>query len=109
MKKSTAIQLTLASALAMGTAACGQKEDEGDWPKQSMRGYCDPNNPEVCEERPRSGFVPMFIPMYWGGYYYDNRGVARTGPGGAVVSNAPRPRVSRGGFGSIGSGRSRSS
>jgi len=107
VKKSTAIQLTLVSALTMGAAACGREEE--DWPQQTMRGYCDPNNPEVCDERPRAGFVPMFIPIYWGGYYYDNRGMARTRPGGAIVSSAPRPRVSRGGFGRIGAGRSRGS
>lgn len=103
MKKSTAIRLTLVSAFTLGASACGQRE-EG--PRQTMRGWCDPDQPEVCEDRPRAGFVPMFIPMYWGGYYYDNRGTARTRPGGAVVTNAPRPAVVRGGFGRTGTTRS---
>ena len=103
MKKSTAIRLTLASTLAIGAAGCGSDDDQ---PRQAMRGYCDPNNEWNCDEQPRAGFVPVFVPMYWGGYYYDNRGVARTGPGGAVVRNAPRPVVSRGGFGRTGAGRS---
>jgi uncharacterized protein YgiB involved in biofilm formation len=101
LKKSTAIRLTLVSSLALGAASCGE-----DRPRQTMRGYCDPNNPEVCEDRPRAGYVPMFFPVMWGGYYYDNRGVARTRPGGPVARNAPAPHVSRGGFGRTGSGRS---
>jgi hypothetical protein len=106
VKKSRAIQLTLVSALALSAAACSSnKKEEGDWPEQSMRGYCDPNKPEVCQQQPRAGFVPMFIPMYWGGHYYDNRGVARTRPGGAVVVGAPKPAISRGGFGRTGTVR----
>ena len=101
MKKSAAIRLTLVSSMALGAASCGP-----DRPRQAMRGYCDPANPEVCEDRPRSGYVPMYYPIMWGGYYYDNRGVARTGPGGAVVRNAPAPRVTRGGFGRTGTVRS---
>ena len=103
MKKSTAIRLTLVSALAAGAAGCG-REEEG--PVQTMRGWCDPENETVCSEEPRSGFVPMFIPLYYGGFYYDNRGVARTRPGGPVATSAPRARVSRGGFGRTGAGRS---
>lgn len=102
MKKSAAVRLTLVSALATGASACA----DDDRPQQTMRGWCDPERPEVCEDRPRTGFVPMYFPIYHGGYYYDNRGLARTGPGGAVVRNAPRPVVSRGGFGRIGAGRS---
>lgn len=100
MKKSSAVRLTLVSALAAGAAGCADNR-----PKQTMRGWCDPERPEVCEERPRTGYVPMYFPIYHGGYYYDNRGIARTSPGGTVVRNAPRPTVSRGGFGRIGSGR----
>ena len=100
LKKSSAVRLTLVSALAAGAAGCAD-----DRPKQTMRGWCDPERPEVCEERPRTGYVPMYFPIYHGGYYYDNRGYARTSPGGAIVRNAPRPTVSRGGFGRIGSGR----
>lgn len=100
MKKSTAIRLTLVSSMALGAAACGE-----DRPRQTMRGYCDPNNPDVCEDRPRTGYVPMFFPIMWGGYYYDNRGVARTGPGGPIVRGAPAPTVTRGGFGRTGSAR----
>ncbi|HEX8431957.1 MAG TPA: hypothetical protein VF625_11740 [Longimicrobium sp.] len=100
MKKSSVVRLTLVSAFAAGAAACSD-----DRPRQSMRGYCDPQRPDVCQEQPRSGFVPMFIPMYYGGMYYDNRGTARTAPGGPVVRNAPRPVVSRGGFGRTGAGR----
>lgn len=101
MKKSSAVRLTLVSALAAGAAGCGGD----DRPQQTMRGWCDPESPEVCEDRPRAGFVPMFFPIYHRGIYYDNRGIGRTGPGGAVVRNAPRPSVSRGGFGRTGSGR----
>jgi uncharacterized protein YgiB involved in biofilm formation len=101
LKKSTAIRLTLVSSIAMGAASCGESR-----PTQTMRGYCDPANPEVCEERPRSGFVPMYYPIFWGGYYYDNRGTARTRPGGPIARNAPAPSVSRGGFGRTGSVRS---
>lgn len=101
MKKSTAVRLTLVSALATGGAACSD-----DRPRQTQRGWCDPERPEVCEDRPRSGYVPMYYPIYWGGMYYDNRGTARTGPGGTVVRNAPRPTISRGGFGRTGAGRS---
>ncbi len=103
MKKSRAIQLTLVSTLALSAVACSSSKKEEDWPEQTARGYCDPNKPEVCQQQPRAGFVPMFIPMYWGGYYYDNRGIARTGgPNGAIAVNAPKPAVSRGGFGSTG-------
>lgn len=101
MKKSTAVRLTLVSALAASAAGCAE-----DRPEQTMRGWCDPENPDVCEDRPRAGFVPMFFPIYHRGIYYDNRGIGRTGPGGAVVRNAPRPTVSRGGFGRTGAGRS---
>lgn len=100
MKKSSAVRLTLVSALAAGAAACSD-----DRPRQTMRGYCDPQRPEVCDNRPRAGFVPMYFPIYHRGVYYDNRGIGRTGPGGTVVRNAPRPTVSRGGFGRTGSGR----
>lgn len=99
MKKSTAIRLTLVSTLALGAAGCSRRE-EG--PTQTLRGYCDPNDETRCEQSPRAGYVPMFYPIFWGGYFYDSRGVARTGPGGAVVANAPRPSVSRGGFGRTG-------
>lgn len=101
LKKSSAVRLTLVSALTVGAAACSD-----DRPRQTLRGYCDPQRPDVCEQSPRAGFVPMYYPIYHGGYYYDSRGTARTAPGGTVVRNAPRPTVSRGGFGSIGSGRS---
>jgi hypothetical protein len=101
MKKSAAVQLTLVSALAASAAGCGP-----DRPRQSLRGYCDPARPEVCEQEPRVGYVPHYYPVYWGGYYYDSRGTARTAPGGRVVTSAPRPVVSRGGFGGIGGGRS---
>jgi hypothetical protein len=100
LKKSTAIRLTLVSSMALGAASCGESR-----PQQTMRGYCDPNNPEVCERQPRSGYVPMFYPIFWGGYYYDNRGVARTRPGGPIARNAPTPSVARGGFGRTGSVR----
>jgi hypothetical protein len=100
VKKSAAVRLTLVSALAAGAAACAD-----DRPQQTMRGWCDPESPEVCDDQPRAGFVPMFFPIYHRGIYYDNRGIGRTGPGGAVVRNAPRPVVSRGGFGRTGSGR----
>jgi uncharacterized protein YgiB involved in biofilm formation len=103
LKKSTAIRLTLVSSMALGAAACGSGEDR---PRQTMRGYCDPANPEVCEDRPRTGYVPMFFPIMWGGYYYDNRGVARTRPGGPIARGAPAPVVSRGGFGRTGTVRS---
>jgi hypothetical protein len=101
LKKSTAIRLTLVSSMALGASSCGE-----DRPTQTMRGYCDPANPEVCDERPRTGFVPMFYPIFWGGYYYDNRGVARTRPGGPIARGAPAPAVSRGGFGRTGTVRS---
>jgi len=100
VKKSAAVRLTLVSALAAGAAGCAD-----DRPEQTMRGWCDPERPEVCEDEPRRGFVPMFFPIYHRGIYYDNRGIGRTGPGGAVVANAPRPTVSRGGFGRTGMGR----
>jgi hypothetical protein len=100
LKKSAAVRLTLVSALATGASACAD-----DQPEQTMRGWCDPERPEVCEDRPRSGFVPMYFPIYHRGIYYDNRGTARTGPGGTVVRNAPRPVVSRGGFGRTGVSR----
>ncbi|HEY0037336.1 MAG TPA: hypothetical protein VGB66_11640 [Longimicrobium sp.] len=100
MKKSAAVRLTLVSALAAGAAACAD-----DRPQQTMRGWCDPESPEVCDDQPRAGFVPIFFPIYHRGIYYDNRGIGRTGPGGAVVRGAPRPSVSRGGFGRTGSGR----
>jgi uncharacterized protein YgiB involved in biofilm formation len=102
LKKSTAIRLTLVSSMAIGAASCGREER----PTQTMRGYCDPNNPEVCEQQPRTGFIPMYYPIFWGGYYYDNRGVARTRPGGPIARNAPAPSISRGGFGRTGSVRS---
>ena len=102
MKKSTAIRLTLVSSMALGAASCGRE----DRPTQTMRGYCDPNNPDVCEQQPRSGYVPMFYPIFWGGYYYDNRGMARTRPNGPIARNAPAPQISRGGFGRTGSVRS---
>lgn len=100
MKRSAAVHLTLVTSLAAGAAACGP-----DRPRQTLRGYCDPASPEVCVEQPRSGYVPMYYPIFWGGMYYDRRGVARTGPGGRVVQGAPRPVVARGGFGGTGSGR----
>jgi hypothetical protein len=102
LKKSTAIRLTLVSSMALGAASCGE-----DRPRQTMRGYCDPANPDVCEQQPRAGYVPMFFPIMWGGYYYDNRGVARSGgPGGPIARSAPAPVVSRGGFGRTGTVRS---
>ena len=100
MKKSAAVQLTLVTALAASAAGCGPER-----PRQTWRGYCDPNQPEVCDESPRTGYVPTYYPMYWGGYYYNDRGTALTRPGGTVVTTAPRPVVSRGGFGGIGAGR----
>jgi hypothetical protein len=100
VKKSSAVRLTLVSALAATAAGCADER-----PQQTMRGWCDPDSPEVCDDRPRAGFVPMFFPIYHRGIYYDNRGIGRTGPGGAVVRNAPRPTISRGGFGRTGSGR----
>jgi hypothetical protein len=100
LKKSSAVRLTLVSAITMGAAACSD-----DRPRQAQRGWCDPERPEVCEDRPRTGYIPMYYPIYHRGIYYDNRGLARTGPGGAIVRNAPRPVVSRGGFGRTGSGR----
>ncbi|HEX2205483.1 MAG TPA: hypothetical protein VHG91_19385 [Longimicrobium sp.] len=102
MKKSTAIRLTLAYTFALGAAACG-REEEG--PTQAQRGWCDPDDETQCATEPRSGYVPVFYPIWFGGYYYDSRGVARTGPGGAVVRNAPRSSVTRGGFGRIGGSR----
>lgn len=105
MKKSSAIRLTLVSSLTMGAVACAEPQPEG--PRQTFRGYCDPADETRCESQPRAGYYPVFIPMYWGGYYYDSRGVARTRPGGPVARSAPASNVSRGGFGTI--GRSRSS
>ena len=104
MKKSTAIRLTLASTFALGAAACGRQEEEG--PTQAQRGWCDPDDETQCTTEPRSGYVPVFYPHWFGGYYYDSRGVARTGPGGAAVRGAPRSSVTRGGFGRIGPTRS---
>lgn len=104
MKKSSAIRLTLVSSLAMSAVACAEPKPEG--PQQSFRGYCDPADETRCESQPRAGYHPVFIPMYWGGYYYDSRGVARTRPGGPVARSAPASNVSRGGFGSIGAARS---
>ena len=103
LKKSTAIRLTLASTLVLGAGACSSREEQ---PTQTLRGYCHPDDETWCEDRPRAGFVPVFFPMYWGGYYYDNRGVARTSPGGPIARGAPVARVSRGGFGATGAGRS---
>ncbi|HEU0054098.1 MAG TPA: hypothetical protein VFQ39_13020 [Longimicrobium sp.] len=100
MKKSTAIRLTLVSTLAVGASACA---DRG--PEQQVREWCDPDDPAMCSREPRAGFVPIFVPIYHGGYYYDQRGVARTAPNGPVARNAPRSSVSRGGFGRTGSSR----
>lgn len=99
VKKSTAIRLTLASSL-VGAAGCAEKG-----PTQTVKEYCDPNGWEVCSDQPRAGYAPVFFPIFWGGYYYDDRGVARTRPGGPVARNAPAARISRGGFGRTGSGR----
>ena len=101
VKKSTAIRLTLASSMAVGAAGCGREEG----PTQTVDRYCDPNSWEVCSDQPRPGYAPVFFPIFWGGYYYDQRGVARTAPGGPIARNAPAARVSRGGFGRTGSGR----
>ncbi|HST61015.1 MAG TPA: hypothetical protein VLK84_20090 [Longimicrobium sp.] len=103
MKKSTAIRLTLVSSLAMGATACAERQPEG--PQQSFKGYCDPADENRCESQPRAGYYPMFIPLYYGGYYYDSRGTARTRPGGPVARNAPASQVSRGGFGRTGVSR----
>lgn len=103
MKKSTAIRLTLVSSLAMGALACAEKEPEG--PQQTFAGYCDPADETRCDSQPRPGYHPVFIPMYWGGYYYDSRGTARVRPGGPVARSAPAAHVSRGGFGRTGVSR----
>ena len=101
VKKSTAIRLTLVSSLALGAVSCG--EEQG--PEQSFKGYCDENG-DQCQSEPRAGYHPTFFPVFFGGYYYDSRGVARTRPGGPIARNAPASRVSRGGFGRTGSVRS---
>jgi hypothetical protein len=101
VKKSTAIRITLVSSLALAAAGCGEEER----PEQTFRGYCDPADETRCESQPRAGYYPMFYPVFWGGFYYDSRGVARTSPGGPVARNAPAPRISRGGFGSTGRAR----
>jgi hypothetical protein len=103
LKKSTAIRLTLVSSLTVGALGCAERQPEG--PQQSFKGYCDPADENRCESQPRTGYMPVFIPMYFGGYYYDSRGVARTRPGGPIARNAPPSQVSRGGFGRTGVGR----
>jgi len=103
LKKSSAVRLTLVSTVTMGALACAEQQPEG--PQQTFAGYCDPADETRCESEPRAGYYPMFIPMYWGGYYYDSRGTARTRPGGPIARNAPPSQVSRGGFGRTGVGR----
>ena len=103
LKKSSAVRLTLVSSATLGALACAEQQPEG--PSQTFAGYCDPADETRCESQPRAGYVPVFIPMYWGGYYYDSRGTARTRPGGPVARSAPASQVSRGGFGRTGVSR----
>jgi hypothetical protein len=102
LKKSIAIRLTLVSSMAVGAGACAEKERG---PEQSFKGYCDPADENRCESEPRAGYHATYFPIFWGGYYYDSRGVARTRPGGPVARSAPAAQVSRGGFGRTGTVR----
>lgn len=115
MKKSSAIHLTLTATAVALVAGCAEKR-----PEQRLRGYCDPKNQQVCYEQPRAGYIPMYYPMYFGGYYYNSQGYAYDRPGGTRIASAPKPLLnrsvttsatskgssSRGGFGSTALGRS---
>jgi hypothetical protein len=113
MKRSSAVRLTLVASTATLFAACGREK-----PKQTLKGYCDPKRPEVCYNQPRAGYMPVYYPMFINGAYYDHTGRVGTAPrSGTPAYRAAQGRsvgttftpsgpVSKGGFGSIGGGRS---
>lgn len=118
MKKSSKISLTLASMASILVAtACGTSG-----PQMSVRCYQDPRNPNVCEPIMHTGYVPIYYPMFYNGYYYGPMGYRTSAPlvgssdytaararasGTSFGSNgaASRGSVTRGGFGSTAAGR----
>jgi hypothetical protein len=101
MKKTTAITLTLLSAVAM--AAC-----DGRRPERVLAGYRDPVDTTRTSSSPRVGFVPFYRTVYrgrsGGGSYGGTYGGTYGGPGTRGGGNGHVGGVSRGGFGGIGGG-----
>ena len=114
MKRSRTIRLTLAASAALLVGACSSREER---PEQQVRCYQDPNDPSVCTQERRAGFVPMFYPMFFMGRFYNQQGrVAAPPPPNSPAYRAAASRsvgttfgangaVAKGGFGSTGAGR----
>ena len=113
MKRSSQVQLTLAAgALALVTACAGRDE-----PRQQVRCYQNPPKPEECVQERRSGYLPLYYPIFFHGRYFNQYGrQAATPPIGSPQYQAAASRavgttftangpVARGGFGSTGAGR----
>ena len=75
MKRSMMIRLTLATSVSALLAACSDGR-----PRQEVRCYQNPDNPNNCVVRRRSGWVPIFYPMFYNGVYYGPTGAATTTP-----------------------------
>lgn len=116
MKRTSQITLTLMTAAMV--AGCAQQTQ-----KQRVKCYQHPSNPSVCSQNRVGGYVPVYYPMFTGGYYYDSYGrsysenhptyksaatryTATTGRSLPSSVKANGGSVSRGGFGSTGAGRS---
>ena len=114
MKRSQTIRLTLAASAAILVGACSSREER---PQQQVQCYQDPNDPSVCTQERRAGYMPLFYPMFFGGTYYNQRGrVAAPPPVNSPAYQAaasrsvgttfgPNGAVAKGGFGSTGRSR----
>ena len=106
------VRLTLAASVG-ALVACNSG------PQQTVRCYQDPQNPDNCVTARRSGWAPMYYPMFYRGTYYGPSGTIMTPPavgtpeyraaqgrsvGTSFSPSGARP-VSRGGIGSTGAGR----
>lgn len=126
MKKSRSVTLTLAALASSLVAACGRDtgtEMANAKPTQTVRCYQDPAQPDVCVQIQRQGYVPMYYPLFYNGFYYGPTGYIAPSPAvGTADYNSARARsqgttfsprgnpvrapVIRGGIGATGTGRS---
>lgn len=74
MKKSQTIRLTLAAGVSAILLACGPSQ-----PKQAVQCYKDPVT-GACVTQYRTGYMPVYYPMFFNGTYYGSGGYVERAP-----------------------------